>query len=257
MMADTDPHLGEMPSPQERGRFPVTSWTAVVAVQREGDSAQAEAALSQLCQAYWNPLFAYVRRLGHSEPDAQDLTQQFFLELLRKHFLRAADRTKGKLRTFLLTALNHFLANEWDRANTLKRGGGKPVVSLEAEREKDGGGFEPSVEASPLKIFERQWAGTLFDRAHARLREELTTAGKESQYDLLKDFLGDRTSPGGYEEVAGKLDMNVATVRVTVHRLRQQLAKLIRAEVADTLVNPTTEEIEIEVKHLFEAFQDD
>ena len=228
----------------------------MVAVQQEGDSARAEEALSQLCQAYWNPLFAYVRRLGRTEQDAKDLTQQFFLELLSKNYLRAADRTKGKLRTFLLTALNHFLANEWDRANTLKRGGGKTVLSLEEEQEREGGGFEPSVEASPLKIFERHWAGTLFERAHDRLRKELADAGKEDQYDSLKDFLGDRTAPGGYEDAAEKLRMSVGTVRVTVHRLRQQLARLIRAEVADTLVNPTTEEIETEVRHLFEAFQE-
>src|SRR6185436_1095796 len=137
--------------------FVATSWTVVLTAQ-QADGAQAHEALSRLCQTYWPPLHAYVRRLGYREDDAKDLTQQFFLVLLGKNYLGAANRKKGKLRTFLLTAMSHFLANEWDRSCAQKRGGGQVTISLDDDETGSRTVFEPSTNLTPLQLFEQAWA---------------------------------------------------------------------------------------------------
>jgi len=236
-------------------QFAATSWSAVAEAARQQDSARAQEALSGLCQTYWPPLHAYVRRLGHNADDAKDLTQQFFYVLISKNYLGAADRTKGKFRTFLLTALRHFLANEWDKSQAQKRGAGQTPISLDDTGDGDGPAWEPATDVSPMKLYEQRWAMTLFRRAVERLRCEQEEAGKGEAYEALKGFLEETTPPGGYEEVAGKLGMTTGNVRVSVHRLRHRLAELVRQEVGETLVNPSQDEIETEVQHLFEAFE--
>jgi len=236
-------------------QFAATSWSAVAAAARDRDTARTQEALAGLCQSYWPPLHAYVRRLGHNADDAKDLTQQFFFVLISKNYLGAADRTKGKFRTFLLTALRHFLTNEWDKSQAQKRGAGQIPISLDDPGDEDGIPWEPSTEASPMKVYEQRWAMTLFRRAVDRLRKEQHEGGKGELFDALKGFLEETTPPGGYEEVASRKGMTTGHVRVAVHRLRQRLAELVRQEVADTMVNPTPEEIEAEVQHLFEAFE--
>jgi RNA polymerase sigma-70 factor (ECF subfamily) len=234
-------------------RFDATSWTAVMAAGG-GETPEAQVALTQLCQDYWPPLHAYVRRLGKSREEALDLTQQFFYVLLSKNYLGAADRRKGKFRTFLLTALNRFLTNDWQKSQALKRGGGVLSISLDDDQDGEGSAVQPSTEISPLKLFEQRWASTILQAAMNRLEAELSAAGKEKNFKILRPFLDDKYAYGGYNELAGQLDMSQNAIRVTVHRLRAQLAELVRAEVARTMANPTPEEVEEEVQHLFDAF---
>jgi RNA polymerase sigma-70 factor (ECF subfamily) len=240
-------------TPPERQWFTTTSWTAVVTAGQR-DSPEAKEALTKLCQTYWEPLHVYLRRLGYNEDDAKDLTQEFFLRLLDKNYLGAANREKGKFRSFLLTALNHVLANERDRAMAAKRGGGKTIVSLEAEAEQGDRSSEPSSDLSPVKVFERRWAMTLFQQAYARLQAEYVAAGKARQFDLLKAFLEAETETGEYSALAPQLQMTPHAVGMAVHRLRQRYGEQVRAEIAHTLVNPTAAEIEEERRHLFETF---
>ena len=233
--------------------FTTTSWTAVIAAGQT-ESVQAKEALAQLCQAYWEPLYAYVRRLGHPENDAKDLTQEFFFLLISKNYLGAVDRKKGKFRSFLLTALKHFLANEWDKSQAQKRGGGQRILSLDAPICEDGTLPEPASDVTPAKIFEKRWAQTLFRQAEARLAQEYGEAGKNALLEGIKPFLDETTGPGQYSLAAAALGMSQGAVRMAVHRARQRLAELVRAEVARTLVDPTQGEIDEELQHLFEAF---
>jgi len=251
-MADSE--QSQTQTRMHRPVFTTTSWTAVVVAGRS-DSEEAKDALTQLCRTYWKPLHAFIRRLGHSEADANDLTQEFFFVLLSKNYLRAADRTKGKFRSFLLTALKHFLSNERDRATAAKRGGGKIVISLDQPADDDGPAFEPgNSELSPASLFEKQWAVTLFRRAEARLREEYKAKQKGALLDRLKPYLEGDTRWGDYTKAAVELDMTSAAVAVAVHRLRHRYAELLREEVAQTLVRPAPAEIEEELQHLFAIF---
>ncbi|MBC8096444.1 MAG: sigma-70 family RNA polymerase sigma factor [Akkermansiaceae bacterium] len=234
------------------GRFIATSWTAVMAAGQP-EAPQAQEALARLCEAYWQPLHDYVRRLGHSETDAKDLTQEFFLRVLSKNILAAADRDKGRFRTFLLTALNHFLANEWHRANAVKRGGGKVTVSIDEETEDEQPRHEPATELSPETIYQRSWAASVFRQAHERLGEEYESAGKTRLFEQLKAFLEGSPDPRGYHAVAAALSMTPNAVGVAVHRMRQRLGQLIRAEVERTLVNPTATDIDGEMRFLLET----
>jgi DNA-directed RNA polymerase specialized sigma24 family protein len=249
------PHLTNTPTqtPAHRPRFTTTSWTAVVAAGRS-DSAEAKAALTRLCGTYWQPLHAFLRRLGHNETDAKDLTQEFFFVLLSKNYLRTADRTKGKFRSFLLTALKHFLANERDRIRAAKRGGGQTILSLDQPLDEEGVAFEPGVDLSPATAFERQWASTLFRQVETKLRREYATQNRGALFDRLKAYLEGDTRWGEYAAVAAALQMSSAAVAMAVHRLRQRYAELLREEVAQTLVNPTHSEIEEELRHLFAIF---
>src|SRR5262245_62301328 len=163
-------------------RFAQTSWTAVVAAGNP-DAPEARGALSQLCQDYWEPLHAYIRRSGYSEEEAKDLTQEFFLRLLSRNTLAAADRAKGKFRTFLLTALNFFLVNEYRRASADKRGGGHKPVSIHEETEDHEPRYEPASELAPDVIYQQTWAKTVFRQAQDRLGEEYVAAGKTKLFD--------------------------------------------------------------------------
>ena len=173
-------HARATPSSEVGGRPPVfvtTHWSVVLSARRK-DSPQSAAALETLCRTYWYPLYAYVRRQGHSPPDAQDLTQEFFARLLQKDYLKAAAQEKGRFRTFLIVALKRFLANEWDRARAQKRGGGQALLSLDTELAEQRYRIEPVEGSTAEKVFERRWALTLLDRTMTRLREEFGAAGK-------------------------------------------------------------------------------
>ena len=238
-----------------RPMFVTTSWTAVVKAGRS-DSAEGKDALTRLCQAYWEPLHAYLRRVGHAEADANDLTQEFFYVLLSKNYLQAADRTKGRFRSFLLTALKHFLCNERDRAMAKKRGGGQTVLSLDAPLDETGATIEVREDESPATLFEQRWAATLFRRAEQRLRADYASQGpaKAALFERLSAFLEGETRWGAYAGVAKDLGLTNAAVAMAVHRLRHRYAEVLREEVADTLVNPTAAEIEEELQHLFTIF---
>jgi RNA polymerase sigma-70 factor (ECF subfamily) len=216
-----------------------------------GDTPRARVALGGLCQTYWYPLYAYVRRRGHPAHDAQDLTQEFFAQLLERHSLATASPQRGRFRSFLLTALNHFLANEWHKARTGRRGGGNPVTSLdwaEAEKRYD---LEPADHRSPDKLFEKQWALTLLSEVLNRLETEYQQDGKLELFTALKQTLTGTRESQPYLELAEKLDMNEGAIKVAVHRLRRRYRDLIRAAIADTL--DESENIEDEMQHLFSA----
>ncbi len=215
---------------------------------RKKDSPRSAAALETLCRTYWYPLYAYVRRQGHSPPDAQDLTQEFFARLLQKDYLKAAAREKGRFRTFLIVALKRFLANEWDRLRAQKRGGGQPLLSLDTELAEQRYRIEPAAEATADKIFERRWALTLLDRTMTRLREEFTAAGKADEFDRLKVFLTAERGEISYAEIAAELGMTENAARVAVHRLRRRFREVSREEIAHTVSRP--EEIDEEVRYL-------
>jgi RNA polymerase sigma-70 factor (ECF subfamily) len=230
-----------------QGNFTTTHWSVVLAAGHKS-SPGAQAALERLCKIYWYPLYAYVRRRGRSAEDAQDLTQDFFARLLRKEYLRHADPERGKFRTFLLTSLQRFLINEWEKGRSQRRGGGQPVFSLDQETTEDRYQAEPSDESTPEKVFEKRWAVTVLEQVLLHLREEFTSKGKAKQFECLKDLLwGEKSSPP-YAEVAAELGLTEGALKVAVHRLRQRYRELLRIEVAQTVSSPA--ELEEELRHL-------
>ena len=230
--------------------FVTTHWSVVVAAGRN-DTARARDALARLCQTYWHPLYAYVRRLGHSPPDAQDLTQEFFARLLEKNYLADADESRGRFRSFLLAALKHFLANEWDKASAQKRGGGQVLMPIDFNAAETACHFEPADETTAEKIFERRWALTLLDQVLRRLRAEHVRDGKEKLFEQLKSTLTEASRTVAYAEIARRLDTTEGAVKVAVHRLRQRYREVLRAEIADTVASPG--EVEDELRSLFAA----
>src|SRR5947208_12240797 len=238
----------EKPALEKKQWFATTHWSVVLAAG-ESASPEAEAALQKLCRTYWYPLYAYVRRRGHSPHDAQDLTQGFFARLLEKNWVGAADREKGKFRSFLLSVLNHYLGDERDRANAAKRGGGQVLISLDEQTAENLLSQEPASYLSPEKEFEKRWAAALLQQAMTRLREEFETAGKGRTFDQLKLFLEGEASSGDYGAMAAGLGMSANAIAVAVHRLRQRYRELVRIEVANTVGSP--DEVEEEMRHLF------
>jgi RNA polymerase sigma factor (sigma-70 family) len=204
--------------------------------------------LEKLCRTYWYPLYTYVRRQGQASHDAQDLTQEFFARLLARNDLQAVGPEKGKFRSFLLAAMNHFLADEHDRASAAKRGGGKTLISLDAEDAEERYQIDAPRLFSPDVIFEKRWATTLLEQALEKLRQEFADAGKAERFEWLKTFLEDGTGPGDYEQLGKKLGMAANTVAAAVHRLRQRYRELVRAEVAHTVANP--DQVNEEMQHL-------
>ncbi|MEK7685479.1 MAG: sigma-70 family RNA polymerase sigma factor [Verrucomicrobiota bacterium] len=227
--------------------FTTTHWSVVLAAGQP-DSPQAQAALETLCRTYWYPLYAYVRRRGHGPEDAQDLTQEFFAQLLRKNYPARAERAKGRFRTFLLHALSQFLVDQRERATALKRGGGQIVISLDAEAPEDRYRLEPPDELTPEKLFERRWAQTILDQALARLRAEFLAAGNSETYEVLQAFEPGDQSPLSYAEAAERLGVSESAVKSMIHRLRQRHRELVREEIARTV--PTVAEIDEELRHL-------
>jgi RNA polymerase sigma-70 factor (ECF subfamily) len=231
-------------------QFAETQWSLVLAAGRGGDSTRARDALAALCRSYWYPLYAFVRRQGHAPHDAQDLTQDFFARLLEKNWLAGVDRTRGRFRSFLLAAMKHFLANEWDKSKALKRGGGvHNFISLDAESAESRYALEPADNLTADKLYERRWALTLLDRTLARLRDEFVAEGKAKQFDELKFTLTGGRGETPYAELAAKFGMTEGAVKVMVHRLRQRYREVLRAQIAETVGDAG--EVEAELRHLF------
>ncbi len=231
--------------------FVTTHWSVVVSAQ-DKESPQSAEALESLCRAYWYPLYAYVRRLGHNPQDAEDLTQDFFARLHGKDYLRAADREKGRFRTFLLVALKCFLANDWRRAHAQKRGGFATVVSIDHELAESRFAAEPGHQLQPDVQFDRQWAGTLLERTVSRLRQEYATTGRAVLFEHLQNCLAQEPSALPYAAVATRLDLTEAAVKVAMHRLRVRYREILREEIADTLA--TSGDVEEELRYLFSVF---
>lgn len=238
------------PSSAGGGRFMTTQWTLVLAAAATEDSRGREA-LARLCQVYWYPLYAFVRRQGHTPHDAQDLTQEFFANLLEKDYLGDVDREKGKFRSFLLVALKHFLSKEWARAKTLKRGGAHRLVPLDTLSAETRYSREPVDHVTPETLFEQRWAMTLLDQVLARLADEHAAEGKQALFNALQGCLAGDKNSLPYAELAARLDMTEGAVKVAVHRLRQRYRRVFREEIAQTLADPV--EIDDEIRHLFAA----
>ena len=230
--------------------FATTRWTLVLAA---GDDASAPGreALDELCRAYWFPLYAYIRRRGHDAHAAEDLTQGFFARLLERNDLARLTREGGKFRSFLLTALNHFLANEYERNQALKRGGGQIPLSLDDDDAEARYLREPVHAESPDRLYERQWAVALMENALDRLAEEQAAAGRTEAFAALRSFLSREPEPGEYAALATRLGLAPGTLAVQVHRLRERYRQLVRAAVADTVDSPF--EVEAEMRHLLAA----
>ncbi len=227
--------------------FVTTRWSVVLAARDPASPASAEA-LETLCRAYWSPLYALVRRQGHAPHDAQDLTQEFFARLLQKDYLRAADRAKGRLRTFLHVALKRFLANEWDRARAQKRGGGVAPVSFDTAVAEERYLQQGPDALSAERIYERQWAMTLLEQAMSRLRAEYEAGGKKAEFDDLKFTLTAERGSIPYAELAAQLRCTEGAARVAVHRLRKRFRDLFRATIADTVDDVA--EVDDEVRYV-------
>jgi RNA polymerase sigma-70 factor (ECF subfamily) len=205
--------------------------------------------MERLCSTYWYPLYAYIRWRGYAVEDGQDLTQEFFARLLEKNYLAQVGPEKGKFRSFLLKALKHFLANEYDRAAAQKRGKGVAPISLDAAAAEGMFALEPRCDLTPEILFERRWAATLLDQAFAQLRQEYAQAGKQALFQELHIFLTDDSGSGDYAPVAQRLKLTTGAVAVAVHRLRQKYRDCVRAQVAHTVATPA--ELEDEMRYLF------
>ena len=234
--------------PQPRDHFNTTHWT-VVLTAGDGDSPQAAIALSELCNTYWYPLYAFVRRKGHGPHDAQDLTQAFFARVLEKNYVAQADRERGRFRTFLLTALTHFLADEWDKSRRLKRGGDREMISFDGASAEERYRLEPVDLVDAAMLYERRWVTTLFDRVLTRLEQEFCESGKRRLFDGLKGSLLADDSALSYAELGVQLGLKVDAVKQAVHRMRRRYRELFREEIAQTVSGPA--EVEDELRHLF------
>jgi RNA polymerase sigma-70 factor (ECF subfamily) len=242
------------PPPGHAGRFATTHWSQVLAAGR-GGSPGSRQALEALCEAYWYPLYAFVRRSGHPPEDARDLTQAFFARLLEKDYLQAADPERGRFRSFLLAAFKHFLSQERDRATAQKRGGGRPVLSLDFAAGEDRYRLEPAHHLTPERVYERRWALMLLDRVLQHLREEFTRSGKAELFDRLGVFLTGEDGVPAYRQVAQECGLSEGAVKVAVHRLRRRFRDALLAEIAQTVADPA--DAGAELRGLFDALRAD
>jgi DNA-directed RNA polymerase specialized sigma24 family protein len=228
--------------------FETTHWSLVVAAG-ERSSPRADEALATLCYRYWQPLYAYLRRTGHSLHDAQDLTQQFFVKLLDKEYLRVADSQRGRFRSFLLAALKHFLANERKSQRAQKRGGGQRILSWDFAAAESALTSEPNEQMTPATLFDRQWAVLLLETVLARLESEYAARGKQESFQRLQPMLTGDGDAQPYQQLAESLGSNAAAVKMAVHRLRRRYRDLLREEIAQTVTDPS--DVDDELKELF------
>jgi DNA-directed RNA polymerase specialized sigma24 family protein len=237
----------------ESAAFLTTHWSVVAAAGGD-DTTRAQGALARLCETYWFPLYAYVRRRGSGPEDAQDLTQEFFAQLLAHGWVADADRARGRFRTFLLTALSRFLANDWDRRRSQKRGGGLTLLPLDTAVAEGRYQAEQGDKMSPDRLYDREWAMTLLERAFGRLQLEHERAGKAAEFAVLSPFLTAERGGIPYAELAATLHLGEAAARQAVHRIRKRFREVFREEIAQTVAEPN--EVEEEIRYLMAALGD-
>lgn len=249
----TTSDTSETPEPQGRltcrPAFVTTHWSVVLAAGCS-DTTRARDALARLCQTYWYPLYTYVRRRGYSPEDAEDLTQQFFARLLERKAMATVSPKKGKFRSFLLGAMNHFLADEWDKARAQKRGGCK-IISLDTAAAEMRYNQEPAETLTPEKAYDRRWALTLLEEVYRQLQQEYERNGKGALFEELRFCLTGQRSTIAYADLAKRLGLSESAVKVAVHRLRQRYRKLLRHLIAETVSTP--DEAEEELRYLLRA----
>jgi RNA polymerase sigma factor (sigma-70 family) len=232
----------------QRSTFATTHWSVVLAARRP-DSPQAAEALESLCRAYWYPLYAYLRRRGQSPHDAEDLLQGFFVRFLEPDFLGQVDRGKGRFRSFLLAALNHFLTNEWDKANRQKRGGQVRRVSFDRAEAEGWYAAELASDLTPEKLYEQRWACALLERVMEQVEKDSRGAATAEAFGVLKEFLTGDSDSLTYADLADRLGVSEAAAKMRVQRLRHHYQRVLRQEIAQTVAVP--EEVEEELRHLF------
>ena len=238
---------GTTASPEHLGIFPQTKWTVVLAAGGT-PSPESAAALERLCSSYWYPLYAFVRRRGQAPPDAEDLTQAFFARLLAHNWIAQADRHKGRFRSFLLMAMKRFLAKEWDKVKTLKRGGQVRLVPFQWDTAETRYTREPADIRTPEQVFEKQWALTLLASVLNRLREDYSRDGKGALFHTLEPCLIGSRDTQPYAALAAELGMSEGAARVAVCRLRERYRACLKAEIAQTVASPA--EVVEELRHL-------
>jgi RNA polymerase sigma-70 factor (ECF subfamily) len=230
--------------PEVGDYFVSTRWTVVLSAGHKS-SPGSDQALAELCQVYWYPLYAYARRQGRSREDAQDLVQAFFEKFLQKNYLEDVSCEHGKFRAFLLACLKHFLANEWDKATRQKRGGGARHLALDWQSADQRYQLEPPDNATPDRLYDREWAQALLARVLARLKEEYVLAGKGALFEHAKSSLMGRGEGMPHVDAAAGLDMDVGALRVAVHRLRARYREMLKEEIAQTLSDPAAVQEEL------------
>ena len=234
------------PNGQPVGVFATTHWSVVVRA-RDSQSPEATSAMERLCRTYWYPLYVFVRRKGRGHEDACDLTQAFFARFLEKRYLRSVDAGLGKFRTFLLTSLTHFLADEWDKSQAQRRGSGQKTLSLDETAAEGRYQLEPVDDATPESIFEQRWAQTILNVVVDRLAEE----SEEKRFEVLKGFLLDDKGDVSYDEAARQLNLSVPAITSAIHRMRGRFRVLLYEEIANTVETP--DEVEPELRHMLTA----
>ena len=229
------------------GRFATTHWSLVLAA-RTGKSPESRSALDALCEAYWFPLYAFIRRQGYAADQARDLTQGYFARLVERRDLEDVRPELGRFRSFLLASVKHFLSNELDRERAMKRAPGPPLVSLDAQDAEDRYRFEPVDALTPEMLFERKWAATVLERTLRRLGGEWSEGRKAARFETLRAHLTGDAPAVSYREVGETLGMSEDAVKVAVYRLRLRFGELLREEIADTVRTPG--EIDGEIRYL-------
>ena len=238
------------PISDRRADFSTTNWSVVLQAGN-GDVLQASVALERLCQRYWYPLYAFVRRRGCNPHDAEDLTQSFFAYLLEKETLKKVRREKGRFRSFLLASMTNFATSEWNKRRASKRGGRFQVISLDLETAEGWYRSEPAAALTPEKLFDRRWAFTLMELVLARLKTEYELNGKARLFAELSGSLTSEVTPGQCAEWKRSLGMSENAITVALHRLRRRFGELLRSEIAHTVAQP--EEVDAEIRELFAA----
>ncbi|MAD80656.1 MAG: RNA polymerase subunit sigma-24 [Planctomycetaceae bacterium] len=240
----------EEPDRQSVSQFATTHWSLVLAAGEREDSGSQQA-LAELCQAYWYPVYAYVRRRVSDVHEAQDLTQEFFARLLEKDSIGLADPSRGRFRAFLLTACKRFLVNQWHKARAAKRGGGQIPLSLDFESGESKYVVEAVDSLTAERLYERQWALALLARVMERLREEFVNKNKVLHFEQLKQFISGSKGTEAYGAAADALGISEGAVKVAAHRLRARYRDLLRYEIAQTVEEP--KEVDDEIRSLFEV----
>ena len=232
--------------------FASTRWSLVVSAGRDS-SPDSRRALESLCETYWYPLYAYVRRRVSDVNVAQDLTQSFFADLLEKNYVGSATPDRGRFRAFLLTAFKHFLSKHWDRENAQKRGGGRAPISLNFDSADSSLRIDPASGLTPEQFYDQQWAIALLDHVMKSLEAELGQAGKAKQFEVLKGFIAGDHSGTTYAQAADTLNLTEAAVTKAASRMRQRYRELLREEISQTVAGPS--EVEDEIRNLFTTLE--
>jgi RNA polymerase sigma factor (sigma-70 family) len=236
--------------PEGPAQFRTTHWSVVLQAGKR-DTSEAGDALDRLCRAYWHPIYSFIRRRGYSPDEAKDLVQGFFSDLLRRRGFEQVEPAKGRFRSFLMASVTNYLANEHQRANTQKRGGGRELLSLDAQTEEERYLIEPAHDLSPERLFEQRWAHAVLERVVSRLESEFTATGHAKRFQTLKGFLYE-DSPGlSYADAAASLELSVGAVTSILHRMRLRYRELFREEIAQTLADPS--DVDDEIRHLIAA----